>query len=65
MKKFKDIEYSKEDPLWTGCTFEGPPPPFYTSWSKWAETSCDTGLFTGIKISALRVNDNEIPEFGN
>ena len=62
MKKYKDYEYSKENPLWIDNIFEGPPPLYYTSWGKWVETSCYTGLFTGVKLSALDVDDCEIPK---
>ena len=49
----KEILFSKEDPVWTKCSFVGPPPIGHASWSGWVEESTDKGLFTGININAI------------
>ncbi|MBU0977092.1 MAG: hypothetical protein KKD18_01620 [Nanoarchaeota archaeon] len=54
MGEIDGIKFNMNNPLWTKNIFVGPPPDGYISWSDWIGQSTKMGLFTGVKIEAIR-----------
>ena len=46
--------YSKENPIWCYNIFDGPPPIGFISWKHWIDNAHEIGIFTGIRISAIK-----------